>query len=108
MLAKPGTACGYPFGKGALVFKVRGKMFALIGEEEPLSMNLKCDPEDALALRAQYKAIVAGYHMNKSHWNTLYLNGSVPERLVYELIDHSYHLVVNKLPKADRDHLSTS
>ncbi|KAA3645409.1 MAG: MmcQ/YjbR family DNA-binding protein [Chloroflexi bacterium] len=108
MLAKPGTSCGYPFGEGALVFKVLDKMFGLIGEEDPLNMNLKCDPEDSLALRDQYESIIPGYHMNKKHWNTLYLDGSIPEKLVYELIDHSYDLVVKSLKKADREKLKIS
>ena len=100
-LAKPGTTASYPFGEGALVFKVLDKMFALISEDErPLRMNLKCDPEDAQALRVQYPAIIPGYHMNKTHWNDLTLDGSLPEELVYELVDHSYDLVVKKMKKA--------
>ena len=97
-LAKPGSSAGYPFGEGALVFKVLDRMFCLISEDEtPLRMNLKCDPDDALALRKQYEGILPGYHMNKKHWNTLVLDGSLPERLVHELIDHSYDLVVKKM-----------
>ena len=109
MLSKPGTSSGYPFGEGMLVFKVLDKMFALIGEDaDPLSINLKCDPEDALALRDEHEAIIPGYHMNKKHWNTLYMDGSLPEKLVYELIDHSYDLVVKSLKKADREKLRPS
>ncbi|HKJ26533.1 MAG TPA: MmcQ/YjbR family DNA-binding protein [Anaerolineales bacterium] len=97
-LAKPGTTASYPFGEGALVFKVLDKMFALIGEDtDPLRMNLKCDPEDAQALRTQYEAIIPGYHQNKQHWNSLLMDGSLPDTLVHELIDHSYSLVVAKL-----------
>jgi predicted DNA-binding protein (MmcQ/YjbR family) len=100
LLSKPGTDASYPFGEGTRVYKVLGKMFALIGEdEEPLRLNLKCDPDDALALREQYPAILPGYHMNKRHWNSLVMDGSLPEKLVYELIDHSYALVVAKMPK---------
>jgi predicted DNA-binding protein (MmcQ/YjbR family) len=99
-LAKPGTSSGYPFGEGALVFKVIDKMFALLSEDNtPLALNLKCDPDDALALREQHPAIKPGYHMNKKHWNTLTIDGSLPDKLVFELIDHSYELVVSKLPK---------
>jgi len=97
-LAKPGSSAGYPFGEGTLVFKVLDRMFALCSEDEqPLRINLKCDPDDALALRAQYSAIVPGYHMNKRHWNSLIMDGSLPENLVFELIDHSYQLVVTKM-----------
>jgi predicted DNA-binding protein (MmcQ/YjbR family) len=104
--AKEEVTAEYPFGPDTLVFKVAGKMFALVLEEsEPLRMNLKCDPEDALALRAQYSAITPGYHMNKIHWNTLILDDSLPQSLVFELIDHSYILVVNKLPKAQRERI---
>lgn len=104
--AKPGATSGYPFGEGTLVFKVLGKMFALISEDtDPLRMNLKCDPDDAQALRAQHQAIIPGYHMNKRHWNSLHMDGSLPENLVVELIDHSYDLVVLKLKRTDREML---
>lgn len=102
-LAKAGSSAGYPFGEGTLVFKVLDRMFALISEEKnPLRLNLKCDPEDAQALRAQYPAIIPGYHMNKRHWNSLLLDGSLPEKLVHELIDHSYQLVVAKMSQAQQ------
>lgn len=105
-LAKPGSSAGYPFGEGALVFKVLDRMFCLISEDaDPLQMNLKCDPDDALALRNQYEAILPGYHMNKKHWNTLVLDGSLPQRLVNELIDHSYDLVVKKMSQAQQRRL---
>jgi len=78
-------------------------MFALIFEEiTPLRINLKCDPEDAQALRAEHPAITGAYHMNKEHWNSVYLDGSLPRELVLELIDHSYDLVVKGLKKSDR------
>lgn len=106
LLSKPGAEASYPFGPGALVFKVGGRMFALLGEGEQIeNLNLKCDPQDALALRAAHKAITPGYHMNKQHWNTLLLDGSLPDDLVLELIDHSYDLVTAKLPKAKRKDL---
>ncbi len=105
-LSKKGTTAGYPFGEGTLVFKVMGKMFGLISEDaDPLRMNLKCDPDDAIALRTQYQAILPGYHMNKEHWNTLVMDGSLPGELVAELIDHSYDLVVKGLRKVDREKL---
>jgi predicted DNA-binding protein (MmcQ/YjbR family) len=105
-LSKPGAAATYPFGEGTRVYKVMDKMFGLIGEDEdPLRINLKCDPDDALALRAQYSAILPGYHMNKRLWNSLIMDGSLPETLVKEMIDHSYDLVVQKLSKAKQRQL---
>lgn len=105
-LSKPGAFSQYPFGEGTLVFKVMSRMFALVAEDNhPLTMNLKCDPDDALALRKQYPAITPGYHMNKIHWNTLTLDSSLPEKLVFELIDHSYDLVVAKLTQTERQKL---
>ena len=105
-LAKVEASEGYPFGVGTLVFKVAGRMFALLREDgEPLSMNLKCDPEDALALRDQYETITPGYHMDKRHWNTLVLDGSLSDDLVRELIDHSYNQVVQKLKVVDRERI---
>ena len=109
LLAKPGAEAGYPFGPGALVFKVGGKMFALLGEDsEPETINLKCDPDEALALRAAHKGIMPGYHMDKRHWNTLTLDGSLADDLVLELMDESYTLVVNGLTKAVREKLFSS
>ncbi|MEJ2759638.1 MAG: MmcQ/YjbR family DNA-binding protein [Anaerolineales bacterium] len=97
-LAQPGTTASYPFGEGTLVYKVLDKMYGLVSEDAtPLRLNLKCDPDDALALRKQYDAIIPGYHMNKKHWNSLILDGSLPDTLVCELIDHSYDLVVAKM-----------
>jgi predicted DNA-binding protein (MmcQ/YjbR family) len=108
-LEKKGTTASYPFGEGTLVFKVLDKMFALVSEETtPIRMNLKCDPEDAQALRTQYAAIIPGYHMNKEHWNSLYLDGSLPGELVFELIDHSYNLVVKGMKRSDRERLKGS
>lgn len=106
LLAKRGTIEETPFGPEALVFKVVGKMFALIAwEEKPLSITLKCDPDLALTLRNQYKAIRPGYHMNKKHWNTITLDNSIPDDEVFGMIDHSYRLVVSGLKKTDRQKL---
>lgn len=89
----------FPFDEETLVFKVFGKMFLLTNVNEiPLSMNLKCDPERAIELRERYPAILPGYHMSKTLWNTVDADGSIPESLVYEMIDHSYDEVVKKLP----------
>jgi predicted DNA-binding protein (MmcQ/YjbR family) len=104
LLAKPGSEPGYPFGPGTLVIKVGGKMFALLGEDSnPWTMNLKCHPDEALALRAAYPAIAPGYHQDKRHWNTLTLDGSLPDALVRELIDQSYDLVLRGLSKHERE-----
>jgi predicted DNA-binding protein (MmcQ/YjbR family) len=90
----------YPFGPDPLVFKVGKKMFALVSlDAKPLRLSLKCDPEDAQVLRRQYASITPGYHLNKTHWNTLVLDDSLPPDLVYELIDHSYDLVAGKKTK---------
>ena len=109
---KPGCLEDAPFGPDTLVFKVGGKMFALCdvagdarGGAHPLTVNLNCEPGLAELLRAQYSAVTPGYHMNKRHWNTLTLDGSLPEALVEELIDRSYDLVVAGLPKVERERL---
>ncbi|MHC3388278.1 MmcQ/YjbR family DNA-binding protein [Streptomyces lavendulocolor] len=92
----------FPFGPETSVFKVAGKMFALSAlDARPLTVNLKCDPEIALRLRAQHPAIVPGWHMNKRHWNTVTVS-ELPDRLVRELVEDSYDLVVAGLPKATR------
>ena len=91
---KPGATEEFPFGPSAMVFKVRGKMFALIAvQDTPLRINLKCDPELALHLRAAYRAVQPGYHMNKKHWNTITLDGSLPNEEILTMIDDSYDLV---------------
>jgi predicted DNA-binding protein (MmcQ/YjbR family) len=88
------------------VFKVAGKMFALSAlGRKPLEINLKCDPELALQFRASYAAVRPGYHMNKRHWNTITLGGDVPDRLVRDMIEDSYDLVVEALPKRTRERL---
>jgi len=105
-LAKPGVTEGFPFGQDVLVFKVMNKMFALTGlEGDPPYVNLKCDPERAIELRAEYEDIQPGYHMNKQHWNGVELWGSVSDVLLKAWIDHSYDIVVKGLKKADREAL---
>jgi predicted DNA-binding protein (MmcQ/YjbR family) len=92
-----------------MVMKVGGKIFAIVGDEgEPLSISLKCDPIEAEALRAEFPAITPGYHLNKRHWNTIELDGSIPDDLVEDMIDASYELVVRSLPKAEREPLLKS
>ena len=89
----------FPFGEEALVYKVEGKMFLLaMVNEQPLSINLKCDPVYALELRERYDAVTAGYHMSKKHWNTVVLDGSIPVGEVLKMIDHSYEQGVKGLP----------
>ncbi|MEP2776569.1 MAG: MmcQ/YjbR family DNA-binding protein [Luteolibacter sp.] len=107
LLALPHVEESEPFGPGVFVQKVGGKMFALYSEDDDgLRMNLKCDPERAVELREQHESIIPGYHMNKKHWNSLILDGSLPPALVRELIQHSYDLVFASLPKKLRESLS--
>ncbi len=106
-ISKPGVTEGFPFDNETLVFKVMGKMFALANVDNFSSANLKCDPERAVLLREQYDGeILPGYHMNKQHWNTVMMDGGVPDNLLRELIDHSYDLVVAVLPKKLKEELS--
>jgi len=102
-LKKPGTTEETPFGPEDIVFKVGGKMFAIAAlMEVPARVNLKCDPDLALELRDRYEQVTPGYHMNKKHWNTVELSGGIPEAEMRKMIDHSYDLVVQSLPKAKR------
>jgi len=103
-LSKPGTTEDCPFGPDTLVFKVMGKMFSLCSISEFGDVNLKCDPERAVELREQYDQIKPGYHMNKTHWNTVTLEG-LSQVLICDLIDHSYDLVKDSLPKKIREEL---
>ncbi|WP_108126035.1 MmcQ/YjbR family DNA-binding protein [Saccharospirillum mangrovi] len=99
--AKPGCTEETPFGPQALVYKVAGKMFALLMiDRTPLGMNLKCDPQQALIIRDTFSAVTPGYHMNKKHWNTIDLEAGLDIELVQSWIDDSYELVKQTLPKA--------
>jgi predicted DNA-binding protein (MmcQ/YjbR family) len=105
-LEQTGASEEFPFGPEHSVFKVAGKIFALSAlERTPLEVSVKCDPDLALQLRASYAAIRPGYHLNKRHWNTLALDGSLPDQLVRDLIEDSYDLVVSALPARVRDRL---
>lgn len=105
-LSLPGAEETMPFGPEALVYKVAGKMFAVtVPEDFPSRINLKCDPERAIELRDEHKGIKPGWHMNKRHWNTVMLDGTVPPKLIRELVEHSYALVVAALPKKAREEL---
>jgi len=105
-LSKKGVTEEFPFDEHTLVFKVLGKMFALSGlERVPPQINLKCDPERSVELREHYDGLIyGGYHMNKLLWNTLEIN-NLPHQLIFELIDHSYELIIEKMPKKLREKL---
>ena len=103
LLAKPDAREDYPFGNDVLVPKIKGKMFATLGLRNGIAeMNLKCDPQQAHELRDIFEAVKPGYHMNKKHWNTVVLDGSIPQGEIERMIDHSYNLVVSKLKKTER------
>jgi predicted DNA-binding protein (MmcQ/YjbR family) len=105
-LAQVGAIEDFPFGPEHSVFKVAGKMFALSTlDRTPLEVSVKCEPEIAVDLRRSYAAIRPGYHLNKRHWNTITLDGRLPDRLVHDLIEDSYDLVVSALPKRTREEL---
>lgn len=105
--SRPGATCEYPFGPDVRVYKVRNKLFALMPEAPAWRVSLKCDPALAEILRREHEGITAGYHLNKAHWNTVLLDGSVPTGLVREMIAHSYDLVVASLSAADRRALAS-
>lgn len=106
-LTHPGAVKEFPFGPETAVFKVSGKIFAISGlGSAPLSVSLKCEPALAEQLRAAHpETITGGYHLNKRHWNTVTLDGSLDDRMVVDMIEDSYDLVVASLPKAKRDAL---
>jgi predicted DNA-binding protein (MmcQ/YjbR family) len=105
-LAKKEVAESFPFGETTLVFKVRGKIFLLTGLDNPvLQFNVKCDPEQAIEWREQFDAVIPGYHMNKKMWNTVVVDGSIPGKIIRQMIDDSYRLVVESLPKKSQEGL---
>ena len=109
LLSKPAAVEDYPFGPDVLVPKVKGKMFATLSFNKDIAhMNLKCDPNHAFELRDLFDAVIPGYHMNKKHWNTVILDGSIPVGEIERMIDHSYGLVVKKLKKVERETLELS
>jgi predicted DNA-binding protein (MmcQ/YjbR family) len=106
-ISKPGATESFPFDESTLVFKVGGKIFALLDiESRPTTINLKCDPERAVLLREENQAVVPGFHMNKRHWNTVTVGGSLRSSDLHDWIDHSYDLVVQSLSKAIRAELA--
>jgi predicted DNA-binding protein (MmcQ/YjbR family) len=105
-LKKPGVTEDFPFDENTLVFRVMKKIFLLASINEiPLRINLKCDPEKAVELRERYGSVLPGYHMNKTHWNTIVIDGSVAERKIISWIDESYILITNSLKKSEREKL---
>jgi predicted DNA-binding protein (MmcQ/YjbR family) len=106
-LSKKGTSEEFPFDEVTLVFKVMGKMYALTNLEGDLYINLKCDPGKAISLREEHEAIKPGWHMNKKHWNTVDIDGSLNPEFLQELIDHSYNLVVSKFTKTQKEHFAS-
>lgn len=105
-LKKPGISEDFPFGEEVLVFRVLGKIFLLVPvSSRPLQFNAKCDPERAIELRERYDCVQPGYHMNKKHWNTIIVDGSVSDALLKEWVDHSYELIRDSLPKKEQEKL---
>ena len=102
-ISKPGVSESFPFDNVTLVLKVGSKIFALISLEGEISMNLKCNPEKAIELREMYSCVLPGYHMNKQHWNTVLIDGSVSNKLICSWIDHSYNLVLEGLTKKEKE-----
>ena len=106
LISKNTSVKEFPFDEKTMVFKVSNKMFALVRlQKNPLQLNLKCDPNDALAYRDIYDCVKEGYHMNKKHWNTITLDGTMPKNILIEMINDSYDLVVNKLTKKEKEKL---
>jgi predicted DNA-binding protein (MmcQ/YjbR family) len=101
-LSKKGVTEEQPFGDDTLVYKVMGKMFALTDVPDFVSVNLKADPEKAIELREKYPGVQPGYHMNKKHWNTVLIDGSIPDKLIKEWLEDSYQLVVSGLTKKEK------
>jgi len=104
-LSKKSVTESFPFDEVTLVFKVMGKMFALVNLDSDLSINLKCEPEKAIELREHYSVVNPGFHMNKTHWNTINIDGSLENKLIYQWIDDSYNLIVLSLTKKQREEL---
>lgn len=104
-LRKTGVEETFPFGELTLVYKIGGKIFLITSLDETNTFNAKCDPERAVELRERYSEIIPGYHMNKKHWNTVSMDGSLSAKQLHEIIDHSYDLVLEGLPKKIREEI---
>lgn len=105
-MAKKGTSESFPFDETTLVFKLMGKIYALTDTENEFKISLKCDPDRAVELREEYPNIKPGWHLNKKHWNTIEMDENMSDDFLNELIDHSYDLILSKLPKKDKVALS--
>ena len=106
LLGRPKARQDYPFGPGVAVFKIHSKMFATLMEAAGVvSMNLKCDPHEAMILRDIFASVRPGYHMNKRHWNTVIIDGSIPDGEIHRMVDNSYGLVVRGLKRSERTNL---
>ena len=107
LLSKSCVTKEFPFGDDVAVFKVKNKVFALYGfEEDTMRLNLKCEPNDAIAFREIYPCVIPGYHMNKKHWNTIILDASMEDSMLEDMIEDSYDLVVSKLTKKQKEELN--
>ncbi len=103
LLKKPSAKFDFPFGEDVMVFRIANKMFALLSlNDTPLRLNLKCEPNNAVALRDIYESVIPGYHMNKKHWNTVILDDSIPLENLQDMIDESYDLIFSKLTKKEK------
>ena len=108
-LAKKGVEECQPFGPDNLVYKIGGKVFLLVSlDAVPLQFNVKCDPDTALELRERHACVLPGYHMNKKHWNTILVDGTVSDKLLQQWVDHSYDLVYESLPKKSKEALAAN
>jgi predicted DNA-binding protein (MmcQ/YjbR family) len=102
-----GVTEDFPFGEDTLVFRVGGKMFLLIGLSEANRFNVKCDPELAVELRDRYSEVKPGFHMNKTHWNTVHIDGQLTDKQLCEMMDHSYDLILKSLPKKTQEEIKS-
>lgn len=102
-LSLEGSTENFPFDEVTIVFKVGGKIFAMANLDGPLSVNLKCHPEEALELRERYNSVRPGYHMNKKHWNTVMIDGTIPDSIIAQWISNSYSIVLHSLPRKLRE-----
>ena len=106
-ISKRDVTESFPFGDDTLVFKTHGRIFALVNLEGDLSINLKCDPGLAIELRERYSSVMPGYHMNKKHWNTVIIDGSIPKNEIYKMIDESYSLVYKGLNRKQQEQFNS-
>lgn len=107
-LSKKGVTECFPFDENTLVFKVGGKMFLLTDLVDAFSMNVKCEPDKAVELREEYNCVLPGYHMNKKYWNTVVIDGSVPDNILLSWVDASYNLVFDGLSRKEKEHITSA